>query len=234
MKPTILVLSCEHAVNTVPAEYVDLFKKSQKMLKSAYAYDIGAAQITAYLQQTLHCDIIKTNITRLLIDCDHSIHHSHCFSKYTKNLSDADKTTLIDTYYHPFYHQLQTCIASHIANKQQVLHISIHTFTPILRGLFQNTGIGVLYDSHRHAEKEVARLIHGVLLQETPPYRIRQNHPFSGSNDYVLKHFRSLYSEKEYLGIKMDINQALIKDENNLETVSKALSHTLHELLQLL
>lgn len=234
MKPTVLVISCEHAVNMVPSTYQHLFMRHKSILSSPRAYDLGATEIAAQLGETLHCDVIQSAVTRLLVDCDHSVHHSLCFSKFSKKLSLADRKTLIEEYYRPFHHQLETCIAEHVAQQKQVLHISIHTFSPILDGFIQNAGIGVLYDSHRHGEKEVARLIHSLLLQETTPYRIRLNYPFSGSKDYILSHFRKQYEQKDYLGIKMEINQALLASTENLSALCGSLSHSLYELLALL
>ena len=234
MKPTILVISCEHGSNKVPKKYVHLFKDKQLILETARAFDMGANHIANHLHKTLQCDLVQAKITRLLIDCDHSLHHRYCFSKFSKNLSAEEKNSLITTYYKPFHHKLEERIASHIEQGQQVLHLSIFTFTPILRGLFLNTALGVLYDAHRHAEKEVVRIIYSLLMKETPPYKIRHNYPFLGTHDYVLNSFRKKFSEKDYLGIKLGINQSLITTVHKQDEICKMLSHTFQQLLELL
>ncbi|MCR9192036.1 MAG: N-formylglutamate amidohydrolase [Gammaproteobacteria bacterium] len=234
MKPTVLVISCEHAVNKVPAKYADLFAHKKLLLKTPRAYDIGATQIATYLQKHLDCEYVKTKITRLLIDCDHSLQHKHCFSKYSKKLSTDQKDHLIETYYNPFYQELQDIIEAHIAAGRQVLHVSIYTFMPIFKGMFLNTGIGILYDSYRHGEKEVARIIHGLLMQETPAYKIRLNYPFSGKNDHILQSFRKSFAEKDYLGIKLGVNQALLSPPKEGRAIREAVTNSLSELLMLL
>lgn len=234
MKPTVLVISCEHAVNYVPPTYQHLFANHTPILSSHRAYDLGAIDIATQLQKNLHCDVIQADVTKLLVDCNHSMHHSLCFSKFTKKLPISDKKNLIEQHYLPFQQRLGSRIADHIAEHKQVLHISIHSFSPILDGFIQNASIGVLYDSHRHGEKEVARLINSLLLQETVPYRVRLNYPFSGSKDHVLNQFRKQYDQKDYLGIKMEVNQALLSDVQNMMALCGSLSNTLSELLDLL
>lgn len=234
MKPTVLILSCEHAVNTVPVAYQPIFAESPEILQSPKAYDLGAIDIATHLQKTLACDLVQSSVTRLLVDCDHSEHHAKCFSKFTKKCDPTEKKHLITAYYLPFYNQLEKIIEHHIAAGKQVLHVSIHTFAPKSHGLIYHSGVGILYDSHRHGEKEVARLVHGLLLQETMPYKIRFNYPFSGSKDYVLSHFRKKYDQKEYLGIKLDINQALLIHASDLTNILQTLDYCFTELLALL
>ncbi len=234
MKPTVLVISCEHGSNKVPKKYAPLFQHKQLILKTARAFDLSASQIATRLKKGLACDLVQAKVTRLLIDCDHSLHHAHCFSKFSKKLPIEEKNTLIETYYEPFHQELQQKISAHITQQQQVLHLSIYTFAPILKGLFLNTGIGILYDSHRHGEKEVARMLHGLLNQETPAYKIRSNYPFSGTHDYVLHSFRKRFAEKDYLGIKLGINQALLSNEDELDSVCNVLSRSVRDLLELL
>ena len=234
MKPTVLVLSCEHASNTVPLAYQHFFAHSLETLKSPKAYDLGAIDIATHLQKTLACDMVQSSVTRLLIDCDHSEHHSKCFSKFTKKSSPAEKKDLIPGYYLPFYKQLENIIDQYIANNKQVLHVSIHTFAPRSHRRIYHSGVGILYDSHRHGEKEVARLIHGLLLQEAIPYKVRLNYPFSGSKDYVLTHFRKKYEQKDYLGIKIDINQALVIHPSDLTNILQTFDCCFKELLALL
>ncbi|HVT62366.1 MAG TPA: N-formylglutamate amidohydrolase [Legionellaceae bacterium] len=234
MKPTVLVLSCEHAVNKVPARYAHLFAKKKLILKTHRAFDFGAIEIATAITKQLHCDFVSSKVSRLLIDCDHSLHHANCFSKFSKKLPESEKNALIEKYYDPFHQTLKETISHHIAQQQQVLHISLYTFMPILKGVFLNTGISVLYDSHRHAEKEVARIFHGLLMQEPPCYKIRLNYPFPGTHDYVLQSLRHVFAEKDYLGIKLGINQALISTPQELHTISHGIIHSMQELLALL
>lgn len=234
MKPTILFISCEHAVNIIPSSHLHLFQEQMTILNSSQAFDIHAQTISKYISQKLACDYVEAPVSRLLIDCNRSISHSHCFSTFTKSLTRLEKQELIEHYYQPFRQQAQNLIQAHINQNKQVLHLSIHTFTPTTNGQVRNAGIGILYDSHRHGEKEVSRLWHGLLSQQTPAYRIRMNYPFSGNFDAFINQLRKQYTERDYLGLIVECNQALLTDKTSLTELSDVLTNSLDELLQLL
>lgn len=234
MNPTVLVVSCEHAVNTIPAHYLPLFNHHEMILHSYRAVDFGALEVTTLVTKALHISFTQSQVSQLLIDCNRSLSHSHCFSKFTKHLSIIEKHTLIEQYYLPFREQTKAVIESHISNNEQVLHVCIHTFKPVLRGLIQNAGLGLLYDPHRHGEKEVARIWHGLLLQQTPAYRLRMNYPFRGNYDNFSTTLRREFKERDYLGMELEINQALLRTQEGIEEVSTALSNSLRALLELL
>ncbi len=233
MKPTILFISCEHAVNTVPPAYRHLFHTQESLLQTHRAIDFGALDIAIHLKQTFGCDYTQATVTRLLIDCNRSLTHPHCFSEFSKPLSDDEKQRLIDQYYLPYRQQTEAQIKYHIERGHQVLHLSCHSFTSTLNDIIRNAGIGLLYDPKRHGEKEVARQWHGLLSQQTD-YRIRMNYPYRGCNDGFTSDLRKRYPEKDYLGLELEINQVLVQDKASFDALAKALSTSLSELLQLL
>lgn len=234
MKPIVLVLSCEHAVNTVPPQYRDLFKKKPSILETTCAYDLGALDITQHLQQHLGCDHTQSTVSRLLIDCNRNIKHPRCFSRFTRAMTSSEQQRLIDDYYLPFRQKTSELIASHIQDQKQVLHLSVHTFKPFFRGNTRNAAIGILYNPRRHAEKEVAREWYSLLSHQDPSYRVRMNYPYSGAWFNFTSTFRQQYSESDYLGISLDINQMLLEPSSSREALLRVLASTLHELLILL
>ncbi len=233
MKPTKLLLSCSHAVNIVPAEYQHLFAADPGILNTHQAFDLFALEITQRLSVDLNCPFIQSYVTRLLVNCNHNGHPSHCYSDFTKNLPKPEKERLLHHYYFPFQHRTQELIRQYIDSGQQVLHLSIHTFTPELRGEVRNAGIGLLYDPHRHAEKEVIRLWNSLLLHQMA-YRIRMNYPHSYVSEGFINSIRKQYSEKDYLGLELQVNQALLKNPDAFDEIVRSLSDSLQELMQLL
>ena len=234
MKPITLLISCEHAVNTVPAEYHDLFKGHEHVLNTHRGIDLGALDIANHLNQVFACSYTQATTSRLLIDCNRSLTHPQCFSEFTKILSDSEKQQLITQYYLPFRQKTEQLIKAQIDNGYQVLHLSIHSFTPELNGVKRNAGIGLLYDHTRHGEQEVARVWRSLLLQQTPTYRVRMNYPYHGNTDGFTTTLRKRYSEHDYLGFEIESNQALLEDRLSLNEVANVLSSSLQELLQLL
>ena len=233
-KPIALILSCEHAVNTVPAEYLYLFKDQEAILQTHRGVDLGALEIANHLHQVFACSYTQAAVSRLLIDCNRSLTHSHCFSAFTKNLPVEKKQTLINDYYLPFRQHTENFIQTIIKEGSQVLHLSIHSFTPVLNGIQRNAGIGLLYDHTRHGEREVARIWRSLLLQQTPTYRVRMNYPYHGNTDGFTTTLRKSYTEHDYLGLEIESNQALLMDKTSRDEVANVLSRSLQELLQLL
>lgn len=231
MKQTILVLSCEHAVNHIPEAYQYLFNGQEALLNTHHGMDIGAMTIADRLHDAFLCDYVKTSVSRLLIDCNRALTHPRCFSDMSSRLPKEEKQYLVDTYYRPFRESLTGCIASHIAEGYQVFHLSVHSFTPELNGITRNTAIGLLYDPSRHAEKEVARIWRALLLLQSPRYRIRMNYPYRGNNDGLTHSLRKKYNQREYVGLELECNQSILDDETNCELLINELLASLQELM---
>lgn len=236
MKPTVLFLSCEHAVNDVPPAYRDLFKQHESLLQSHRAVDFGALSVAKSLSQSLDCACVTAKVTRLLIDCNRTVTNRSCFSEFTRDLPEHEKLHLINTFYRPYREQCEATIHALIENGAQVLHVSVHSFTPEFNGVIRNAAIGLLYDTKRQGEKEVARQWHGLLFHELPAYRIRMNYPYRGTSDGFTSALRKRYSQKEYLGIELEMNQLLFIDQEqaSINRVSDFLARTLKALLLLL
>ncbi|KTD23322.1 N-formylglutamate amidohydrolase [Legionella londiniensis] len=233
MKPTVLIFSCEHGGREIPEEYRHLFPKQEK-LHSPSAVDTGSLEIAQYLSRALNCDFTYTNISRLIIDCNRSLTHRNCFSSYTHALPSAEKKKIIANYYLPFREKTRQIIQRHIAESKQVLHLSIHTFAPEAKGVLRNAAISILYDHRRHGEKEVARIWHELLLAQSPRYRVRLNYPYRGDSNSFASELRQELGEKDYLGLELEVNQALLQDEKSFKEITETIVYTLQELIRLL
>jgi len=234
MKPTLLFLSCEHAVNTVPPRHLSLFKDKPALLETHRAIDFGALDITLSLSQACQCDYVTASISRLLIDCNRSLTSADCFSEFTSHLPAPEKQHLIDNYYLPYRTRCESMIRNAIESGHQVFHLSVHSFTPIFNGVTRNACIGLLYDPKRHGEKEVARQWQKLLSEESRTHRVRMNYPYRGASDGFTSALRKEYSEKDYIGMEVEVNQSLVKDKTSLNTMITLLSKSLKELLLLL
>jgi predicted N-formylglutamate amidohydrolase len=234
MKTTIPVISCEHAGNDIPNAYLPLFAQQEAILNTHRAFDIGAFDIAEALYTTCQCPHVHTTISRLLIDCNRSLSNRALFSEFTQSLSSTEKQTLIDTHYLPYRKQAEDLIQQQIDQGKQVLHLSIHTFTPMFKEKPRTTAIGLLYDPHRHGEKEVARVWSSLLTNYSPCYRVRMNYPYRGVSDGFTSLLRKQHPEDHYLGIEVEINQALLQDQASFSELNMILSDSLVALLQLL
>lgn len=200
-----LVLTCEHAFNHIPEEYLKLFRKDHNILETHEAYDPGAYDLFQSLGSL--ADFSHYQKTgRLLIETNRSKWHKKLFSRYSGNLSDKEKEKIIKNYYEPYRKKVQQHIQKFIDSGDTVLHISVHSFTPVLNNVERNCDIGLLYDPQRKAEKETSKQWKDLILREDPSLKIRFNYPYLGLADGFTTSLRKEFP-RNYSGIELEINQ---------------------------
>ncbi|WP_298622255.1 N-formylglutamate amidohydrolase [uncultured Legionella sp.] len=231
MKKIALIISCEHAVDTVPQPYIPLFHPFKELLNSHRGIDFGALTIAHHLKKTVPCDFIQAHTTRLLIDCNRSLKHPSCFSEITQDLPQEEKIKIINQYYLPYREQVTDLIKSKINQKFQVWHLSIHSFTPIMNDLVRMADIGFLYNPQRSSEKILCRQWQKELRQLSPTIKVRLNYPYKGIADGFTTALRKQFDDSEYVGIEIESNQKLTLNEQSLNTLKNLLSDSLLKLL---
>lgn len=208
MKTHTLILSCEHAVNHIPSAYQYLFHQNTAILHSHRAIDFGAQRIAQQFSKAFGCPLVEATTSRLLIDCNRTLTHPHCFSEFTKTLSEDEKKKIIAEYYQPYRQQVTSLIKNSIQQGTPVIHLSIHSFTPELNNKVRNADIGFLYDPSRAGEKQIAIQWRKRILEKSNDYRVRLNYPYRGISDGFVSALRKSYSEHQYLGLEIESNQA--------------------------
>lgn len=221
-----LVLTCEHAGNLIPKNFQPLFTGAKEDLNSHRGYDPGAHDLFTFLRKL--ADYNKENpISRLLVEINRSLGHSQLFSEFTRQLSASEKENILETYYHPYRREVEQNIQDYLSKGEQVLHLSIHSFTPILNGEMRNADIGLLYDPGRKEEKLFCQTFKSRLLQESSDMKIRFNYPYLGKADGFTTYLRRKF-QKNYLGLEIEVNQKFVNndllDEGLKMTFLKALS----------
>lgn len=230
MKNITLVISCEHAVNFIPKQYTSLFSASQNLLNTHAGIDFGALHIAEHLKETLHCELISADTSRLLIDCNRSLFHKQCFSEISQDLPLEERQRIINQYYLPFRQEVTDLIKNHIAQGSQVWHLSIHSFTPVMHDVVRNADIGLLYDPRRIAEKVLAKQWQQEFKKQAPQYRVRRNYPYTGISDGFTSILRKQWPEEDYVGLELESNQALTLDEKSLTRLKITWATTLQAL----
>lgn len=227
MTKTTLILSCEHAVKTIPQHYQALFKDHEGLLNTHRGIDFGASDIALHLQKSHNCELVYATVSRLLIDCNRSLDNPSCFSNITKTLSHEDKQAIINHFYLPYRHRLTDLIKKHIKEGDRVLHLSIHSFTPELNGKIRKTDIGLLYDPKRESETKFAKLWQKTIKKQSPQYRAWLNYPYRGTSDGLTVSLRKFLPDSQYMGIEVESNQALTLNDKSLEALKEVFSKSL-------
>jgi len=200
-----LILTCEHGGNQIPKAYSPYFEGNEPVLNTHRGYDIGALEVFTYLKP-LSVNSYYSETSRLLIELNRSVHHKDLFSEFSKKIPLSDKKHLIENYYSIYRLAVEKSIKNAIENTETVLHISVHTFTPILNNQDRICDVGILYDSRIQDEKMFAKHLKSEINQINPSYKVRFNYPYLGKMDGFTTHLRKHF-KTNYLGVELEINQ---------------------------
>lgn len=215
-----VVVTCEHASSAVPSALRLRFADAQDLLKSHRGYDAGALSVARLLAGALEAPLIIGRVSRLVVDLNRSLGHRRLFSELTKSLPPRQRDGLLDRWYHSFRAEAFSRI-NPASQRRPVLHLSIHTFTPVLDGNVRNVDIGLLYDPARAAEARFARRWQKSLRVADPSLRVRMNQPYRGIADGHTTALRQQFADGSYLGIELEINQRLLTNARQRSAVAR-------------
>ena len=208
-----LMLTCEHASNRLPAA----FKKAvpADVLKTHRAYDIGALlvfhKLVRFAKPEFHCE---GKLSRLFVDLNRTITNKSAFSEYYEALESRDKAAAekakaqATAYWKEYRDNVEKFVVSNKGT--EIVHLGIHSFTPVLNGKVRNTDIGILYDPARPQERAYANVIKDEIKRLYPAMKVRFNYPYKGSSDGLTTTLRKKFGPR-YVGIEIEINQKFFK-----------------------
>lgn len=209
-----LVITCEHASNAVPRFLMNIPKEA---LESHRGYDIGAYGVYRRLVRRLHPDFyIAGKFSRLVIDLNRSENHPDILSEYSRELKGFTRDRIFKIWKR-HHDAVESFIAKAVANAEAqgeglgapcVIHLGIHSFTPVLNNVVRNADIGILYDPARAWETQVATSIIKEIQARAPGLKIRRNYPYLGKSDGLTTSLRKKFGSA-YVGIEIEINQKL-------------------------
>jgi predicted N-formylglutamate amidohydrolase len=206
-----LLLTCEHGGNQVPGRFRHLFAGKQAVLASHRGWDPGALALARLLARDLGAPLLFAATTRLLADPNRSARHPALFSEFTRLLPWSERNTMLDMVWQPHRQAVQQAAADLLAGSGRVLHLAIHSFTPVLNGQERRMDLGLLYDPARTREARLAVAWQAILREESPGLRVRRNAPYRGAADGLTTFLRRSLGP-EYLGLELEANQALFPD----------------------
>jgi predicted N-formylglutamate amidohydrolase len=205
-KKNALLVTCEHGGNTIPRRYQYLFDNTT-ILETHRGYDPGALPLAKKIAGYNHCDLQYETICRLLVEQNRSIGHESLFSRYSLQLSPQERELLLIRYYNPYHQKILSILQSNTSAKVFTIHLSIHTFTPVLNGVERNADVGLLYDPSRESECRAAEWLKKNLKERIDGIKVRRNYPYRGISDGLTTWLRTMYGVNVYSGIEIEINQ---------------------------
>jgi predicted N-formylglutamate amidohydrolase len=224
------VVTCEHGGNRVPARYRDLFVGAGRELVSHRGWDAGARPFAARLARTLDAPLITATTTRLLVDLNRSEDHRDVLSEFTRPLTGDARERLFEAHYRPYRDAVRAAIDTHFGKGARVIHISAHSFTPVMRGVVRDADVGLLFDPRRKREVALCDAMATAVKAEMPALKVRRNYPYRGDSDGLTTTLRGEYHARDYAGIEIELNQRLLKRSDGGRAVTAAICRAVHSL----
>jgi predicted N-formylglutamate amidohydrolase len=218
-----LMITCEHASNALPDFLLRAFRDKsgipEDVLVSHRGYDIGAYNIFSILVKRLKPDFhCSSRFSRLVVDMNRSSTSKSFYSEYTVGLPSMVKSHMLSLW-EKYREKIENFVAGKIPAKLRklqkeaplrIIHLGIHSFTPVLNEVERDADVGILYDPSRPAEAQIATTLIKNIHERAPWLKIRKNYPYLGKSDGLTTTLRQKFGAA-YAGLEIEINQKLLK-----------------------
>lgn len=110
-------------------------------------------------------------------------------------------------YYDPYRRKVGAFVERSRDAGMRVIHVSSHTFTPVLGGNVRRADVGLLYDPQRQSERSLCERWQRSLRARRPNWIVRRNYPYLGRSDGLTSFLRRRFDDRHYIGIELEVNQ---------------------------
>jgi predicted N-formylglutamate amidohydrolase len=187
-----LVLIADHASNHVPAD-LDGLGLPRSEFDRHIAYDIGVAPLTRALAARLGVPAVLSHFSRLIIDPNRGDDDPTLVMRLSDGavvpgnarLSETERRSRIERFWRPYDDAITATIDTAFATGRPPILFSLHSFTPVWRGVPRPWHCGVLWDADpRLPEFLLAR------LRADPALVVGDNEPYDGAleGDTMYRH----------------------------------------------
>lgn len=212
-----ILLVCDHAENRLPAEYGNLGLPASEFSRHI-AYDPGAAAVTEVIAAQLGAPAVLSTFSRLLIDPNRGEDDPTLIMRLSDgavvpgntNTDAAERARRIASFHAPYHAAIDEAIRSALEAGRPPIILSVHSFTPVWRGVPRPWHAGVLWDKDpRFAVPLIEE------LRKDERLIVGDNEPYAGAlrNDTMYRHATSAGLAHALIEVRQD----LISDEGGVE-----------------
>lgn len=178
------VLVCEHASNRLPKSLGTLGLPGSE-LQRHIAWDVGAEKVAGLLSRLIDAPLVLQRYSRLAYDCNRPPDSADAMPEMSettpipgnRNLPSDDKLARTREIYRPFHAAIADLLDGRAADGTKSLVVTIHSFTPVYKGVPREVELGILLD------RDAA--LAATLVTSFPGVDARLNEPY-GPKDGVL------------------------------------------------
>lgn len=149
--PVLLV--CDHASNRVPASLAQLGLPEAELSRHI-GWDIGAAAVTERLAALLDAPAVLTGYSRLVVDCNRRPDDPTLMPEISDGttvpgnlgLAEAERERRMRALFRPYHDRVAGLLAESLGRGVVPAVVSVHSFTPVMRGFARPWHVGVLWN----------------------------------------------------------------------------------------
>jgi predicted N-formylglutamate amidohydrolase len=174
-----VLLVCEHAGRRIPKALGNL-GLGWADLERHIAYDIGAEPVARRLAERLDATLVLQRYSRLVYDCNRPPESPAAIPKISElteipgnqGLSESQRAARIEAIYRPFLAQVGRLIDHRLTVGRPVIFVTIHSFTPVFKGIERAVQVGLLFDRDRRLTDRIAPQLRagGFDVRTNEPY----------------------------------------------------------------
>jgi predicted N-formylglutamate amidohydrolase len=227
-----ILLVCDHASRALPAAYGRLGLDEAELWRHI-AWDIGAADVAGRLARLLDATAVLSGCSRLLVDCNRAADDPTLICRVSdgtvvpgnRALDETEVARRIRLYHEPYHAAVAGELARLAARGAAPALISIHSFTPVMKGLARPWHVGILWDRDGRIPLPLLRV-----LGEDPTLVVGDNEPYSGRGNVGYTTRR--HAEPAGLPhVLIEIRQDLIDTHHGAEAWANRLAAALRQVL---
>ncbi|WP_425358816.1 N-formylglutamate amidohydrolase [Aquibium carbonis] len=174
------VLICDHASNHMPHEYGTLGLPESELSRHI-AWDPGAAPVSRLMAERLDAVLVESAISRLIVDCNRPLDAPDlmpAMSETTailanRSIAADERAQRIALAHAPFHDAIEAIVMDRLAAGQPTMIVSIHSFTPVYRGVPRPWHVGIIHDGDERLSApmiDALAAIEGVVVGDNQPY----------------------------------------------------------------
>ncbi|MDA1089480.1 MAG: N-formylglutamate amidohydrolase [Proteobacteria bacterium] len=225
-----LQLVCDHASRVVPASLAGLGLDDDQFDRHI-AYDIGAADVTRLLAQTLDAQAVLAGYSRLVIDVNRPPGHPESIPQVSdhtpipgnQGLGEEEHNRRVAEFFEPYHDAIMEDLGHLWRRGKPPALFSIHSFSPEFGDAVRPWDVGVLWN---HDPRIAMPLIDTLAAKGL---KVGDNLPYSGRD---LAYTINLHGGAAGLAnCAVEINQNQVRDAVGIERWAGILTEVMAEIL---
>ncbi|WP_422368041.1 N-formylglutamate amidohydrolase [Pelagibius sp.] len=183
-----VLLLCDHATRFIPRALNSL-GLDEACLTRHIAWDIGIAEVTRRLAERLDAPAMLSHFSRLIVDPNRRADNPTLIPEISdgvivpgnRGLTPEQREARLETFFRPYHAAISDQLDAMLAAGTAPALISMHSFTPVMKGEERPWEIGILWNRDpRLPQPLMARLrAEGLTVGDNLPYSGADEHGYT-------------------------------------------------------